>query len=128
VLVSEGDGRWTENPGGYTEWQAVLARRAATAAKPTDAAASAPANGRPAEPVAKRPKLSFKEARELEALPATVKALEAEQETLNQRLANPDTYVKAPHEVAPAKARIEFIEVELMAALERWETLEKKRG
>ena len=128
VLVSEGEGRWTENPGGYTEWQAVLARRAAAAVKPMEAAANAPASARPAETVAKRPKLSFKEARELEALPATIKALEAEQETLNQRLANPDTYVKAPQEVAPAKARIEVIEVELMAALERWETLEKKRG
>jgi len=128
VLVSEGDGRWTENPGGYTEWQAVLARRAAAQTKPAEPVVTTSSGARPSDAVAKRAKLSFKEARELETLPATIEALEVEQERLNKLLADPDTYVKAPHEVAPAKARIDVIEVELIAALERWDVLEKKRG
>ena len=128
VLVAEGDGRWTENPGGYTEWQAVLARRAAAQPGPAAAPAAGPSGARAPETSAKRAKLSFKEARELESLPAAVEALEREQEALNRLLADPATYAKAPQEVAPAKARIEIIEQELMAALERWDTLEKKRG
>jgi ATP-binding cassette subfamily F protein uup len=131
VLVSEGEGRWTENPGGYSEWQAVLARRAAARGKPVASRAEEAGAGsvaRPAEAAGRRPKLSFKETRELETLPVTIAALESEQESLNSRLANPDIYVSAPHEVAPARARIEVLEAELMVALERWEALEKKRA
>jgi len=128
VLVAEGDGRWTENPGGYTEWQAVLARRAAAQPRAAGSPMAVPPGAPVPEAAPKRAKLSFKEARELESLPAAIEALEREQEALNRLLADPATYAKARHEVAPAQARIEIIEQELMAALERWDTLEKKRG
>ena len=133
VLVSEGDGRWSENPGGYTEWQAVLARRVPLPTAPgrvaRDAAAQV-AGSAPAVPDAttKRQKLSFKETRELATLPRLIESLEVEQASLNQRLADPQLYIRAPHEAAPARSRIEAIEMELMVALERWDTLEKKRG
>jgi len=129
VLAFEGDGRWTANPGGYSEWQAVLARRAQAPGK-NAAAAAAQANARVAAPAAqaRRPRLSYKDARALEALPGQIDALEAEQVALNARLADPDIYVKAPHEVARASARIEAIERELLLALERWDLLEKARA
>ncbi|MBL8357167.1 MAG: ATP-binding cassette domain-containing protein [Delftia acidovorans] len=131
VLVAEGDGQWTENPGGYSEWQAVLERRAALAqgARGQRAASVAPTGkaGAPA-PASRRVKLSFKESRELEALPGRIAALEAEQAALNRRLADGAIYAEAPQEVGPAHARIEAIEAELMAALERWEALEARRG
>ena len=129
VLAYEGDGRWTANPGGFSEWQAVLARRAAARTGAPEASAVGAAGGVPVASMAvKRQKLSFKEARELESLPLKIAALEAEQQTLNQRLADPRIYVKAVHEVAPAQLRAAAIESELLVALERWDALEQKRA
>ncbi|MBL8379789.1 MAG: ATP-binding cassette domain-containing protein [Burkholderiales bacterium] len=130
VLVAEGGGRWTENPGGHADWEAVLKRRASARAEHSGAAADAPRasprdarRGRDAAPR----KLSFREARELEELPGRISAIEAEQAGLNARLADPDIYTRAPNEVGPARERIEAIEGELMALLERWEALEQRR-
>ena len=134
VLAFEGDGRWTENPGGYGEWQAVLARRAAAAtAAGSSSGGAGPAGEAPmrvAVPVAvpKRTKLSFKEASELALLPERISALETEQGALASRLAGSDIYVNAKEDVAPALARAAAIEAELLAALDRWEALELKRG
>ena len=81
--------------------------------------------GQPAapRPAAARAKLSYKEQRELEALPGRIEALEAEQKTLFERLASASLYTEAPQQVAALQARHDEIEAELMAALERWETL-----
>ena len=81
-------------------------------------------------PMEKRAKLSFKEARELDTLPARMAALEAEQKTLEQKLADPATYADAAAaaDAAKLKARFEAIEEELMLALERWDVLEKMRA
>ena len=133
VLAFEGDGRWTETPGGYGEWRAVLGRRAAAALPSAAAGMAGPAGEAPvrvAVPVAvpKRTKLSFKEASDLALLPERIGALEAEQSALASRLAGPDIYVNAKDEVAPALARAAAIEAELLAALVRWEALEIKRG
>jgi ATP-binding cassette subfamily F protein uup len=76
-----------------------------------------------AKPAAAKPKLSFKEQRELDALPARIEALEAEQRTLNERLASPTLYTDEPGRVPELHARSQAIEEELMAALERWEVL-----
>ena len=76
----------------------------------------------------KRAKLSFKEARELASLPEKINALEAEQSALASRLAGSEIYANAKEDVAPALARAEAIEAELLAALDRWETLELMRG
>ena len=65
-------------------------------------------------------------------LPARMAALEAEQKALEQQLADPATYARADAAAvagaAKLKARFEAIEGELMAALERWDVLEKKRA
>ncbi|EWS57336.1 ABC transporter ATP-binding protein uup [Methylibium sp. T29-B] len=71
----------------------------------------------------KRAKLSFKEQRELDALPARIEALEAEQRTLGEQLGGTALYAEAPQRVAEVQARYARIEEELMAALERWEVL-----
>ena len=74
---------------------------------------------------AQRPaKLSFKEARELEALPARIESLEREQAELGRRLADPELYRARAEEVQRVKTRYAQIEEELMLALERWTELE----
>ena len=68
-------------------------------------------------------KLSYKEQRELEALPARIEALEVEQKAIDAELADGGVYARDPRRGADLAARHAQIEDELMAALERWEAL-----
>src|SRR5690606_31948184 len=71
-------------------------------------------------------KLSFKEQRELEALPQRIEALENEQGELHARMADPGFYAAGDGAaVAAAKDRLEAVERELEAAYERWQALEE---
>lgn len=128
VFVAEGEGRWREYVGGYSDWERV--RRAATPApakeakkpeaKPASSAAPA------AQPAAKPKKLSFKEQRELEQLPQTIADLEAEQADISARLADPGLYRQDPAEVQRLNQRFAEIDGLLMQALERWEDIESR--
>ena len=78
-----------------------------------------------AAPAVKQKKLSFKEQRELDELPKLIAALEDEQTALALQLSDPDFYKKNAAEAKRIHARVEQIEAELLAALERWEALGK---
>lgn len=113
-------GLWREYEGGYEDWKQQRERSrvlpVASAAKAEPAAARASTS-------AARTKLSYKEQRELDALPALVEALESEQAQIAERLSSADTYTKEPQQVPLLQARHDAIEGELMQALERWEIL-----
>jgi ATP-binding cassette subfamily F protein uup len=117
-------GLWREYEGGYEDWKVQRARSAAisTAASKAAAKDSAAAAPAPAKPAA-RSKLSYKDQRELDALPARIDALEQEQKRIHERLASNALYTQEPQLVPQLQARNEAIEEELMAALERWEAL-----
>ncbi len=133
----EGPALWREYEGGYEDWKMqrerarTLREQAARSAAPERAKAgafapvSAPAAG--AASAAKGPvkarKLSYKEQRELDALPDLIEALEAEQKTLGSLLSDAAVYAKEPDRAAAAQARHAKIDAELTRALERWETL-----
>jgi ATP-binding cassette subfamily F protein uup len=124
VIVAEGDGRWREFVGGYSDWERVrdtVAVAAKAAAKP---AAREAAKEAPAAPKAK--KLSFKEQRELDELPLRISALEDEQTALNLQLSDPDFYKKNAAEARRVNDRIAAIDGELTAALERWAEIEAR--
>jgi len=117
-------GLWREYEGGYEDWQLQRVRaREIAAARPRAAAPVAV----PPPPVAKPPaaprKLSFKEQRELQEMPARIEALEAEQREIGERLVSSALYTDEPQRVGELQARYAQIEDELMTALERWETL-----
>jgi len=123
-------GLWREYEGGYEDWKLQRERtRAALAAAavPASSAAPRPAAGtavpRQSSGTAVRTKLSYKEQRELEALPARIEALEAEQKDISARLSSAALYTDEPHLVAGLQARHDAIETELTDALERWEEL-----
>ena len=121
VVVAEGGGQWREFVGGYSDWERVRTVAAPTApAKAAAKAEPAPA----AAPAAKQRKLSFKEQRELDELPALIARLEDEQTALALQLSDPDFYKKNAAEAKRVNGRMEEIETELLAALERWETIE----
>jgi ATP-binding cassette subfamily F protein uup len=125
TIAWEGDespGLWREYEGGYEDWKTqrdrARALREAAAPKPADKPRAPP----PKEPV-RRSKLSYKEQRELDELPAMIEALEAEQKELGDLLAKPELYASEPKRAADAQVRYAQIDEELTAALERWEAL-----
>jgi ATP-binding cassette subfamily F protein uup len=123
TLVAEGEGHWQEYPGGYRDWLAQRpARSPLPAAGPATARQSA-AVPAAAAPAARR-KLSFKEARELAALPAAITALEAEQRALTARMCEPQYFREGAERMREDRARAAEIETQLSARLERWEYLE----
>ena len=118
TLVFTGDGRVAESAGGWRDWE-TLERAAAGPSKP---------KVRKAKPKpAPKKKLSFKEARELEALPAGIEALEEEKAEIETRLADPELYKSGGDEVAGLKDRLAALEPELERLYERWQELESIR-
>ncbi|HZR70603.1 MAG TPA: ATP-binding cassette domain-containing protein [Burkholderiales bacterium] len=126
TIAYEGDGRWKEYAGGYGDWQrARPAPEGKPKAQPRQTSSSSPPPAPAPEP--KRAKLGYREARELEALPARIETLEREQSALAARLADPATYRDAAADVAALNRRHAEIEAELARLLERWEALEAKK-
>jgi ABC transport system ATP-binding/permease protein len=127
VIAAEGEGRWREYVGGFSDWQMQSARSAqmAQAAKPA-AEEKKPEMAKPRERATV--KLSYKEQRELDALPATIEALEAEQKQVGGELEDGTIYGRDPERAQKLAERHEAIELELLEALERWESLEAKRA
>ncbi|MBL8425998.1 MAG: ATP-binding cassette domain-containing protein [Dechloromonas sp.] len=127
TIAAEGEGGWKEYAGGYSDWagyQASLAKEAASKAK-----AEARPVAKPAEvPRAKADKLSWKEQRELEALPGKIAALEGEQAELTKLLEDPTIYQRDAPAAQKAAERLAAIDDELMQCLERWEALESRAG
>jgi ABC transport system ATP-binding/permease protein len=122
TLVFEGDGRVNEYVGGYTDW--VRQRRNSGAAEGRPPGAARAPVGPAAAPVSKPRKLSYKDRRELEALPGTIQKLEAEQAMLAATIADPALFRRNPAEANAAVARLQAVEKELEAAFVRWEALE----
>ena len=116
TLAPLGGGRWHEYVGGYSDWLAQRpAARAAEATRPEPAARAAPRA---------KTKLSFKEQRELEALPGEIDALEHEQRALAALMAEPDYHAAGAARITADGERIAAIEALLMQKLERWDALE----
>jgi ATP-binding cassette subfamily F protein uup len=127
TIAAEGEGGWKEYAGGYTDWATYQAGVRAQLAADKPKVESKPA-AKPAAAKPKADKLSWKEARELEALPDMIAALETEQATLSTRLEDPAIYQTDPKGAQQAAERLAAIDDELLALLERWETLESKGG
>jgi ATP-binding cassette subfamily F protein uup len=120
TLVFEGGGRVEEYAGGYDDWllQRAQAQTPTPAAKPEKSEKKDP----PKKTAAK--KLSYKEERELEALPQRLEEMEAELEELHQQLADPALYQKDPAAIPKIQKQMEALEQELKNAYARWEALE----
>jgi len=124
TIAAEGGGRWREYVGGYSDW--VRQRPAPVREEKPAAKAPAPAADAASPRERNRVKLSYKETRELEALPDEIEALEAEHQGLLAKAAAPDYYRQAPDILSADQRRSAEIETLLMAKLERWEALEHK--
>ena len=127
VIAAEGEGAWRETVGGYEDWlRESQQRRAQPAAALPATEKREPAARLEAREVRPKAKMSFKETRELEALPERISALEAEQAALNARLADPALYRSAPEEVRVLNERMVELEAGIAQAMQRWEELEAR--
>ncbi len=129
VLVSEGEGRWIEYAGGYTDMvaqrgQGVQARTVEKDAKPRNADKPAPAASPAAQP---KRKLSFNEQHDLKTLPRRMEELEAKVAKVQEILADPELYARDPARFQKAMDTLTALQTELSAAEERWLELEMLR-
>jgi ATP-binding cassette subfamily F protein uup len=77
--------------------------------------------------VDRRRRLTYKEQRELEALPGRIETLETELDELHQTTADPTFYRQPPEEIVRIKARLQSLEKDIAEAYLRWEELEGMR-
>jgi ATP-binding cassette subfamily F protein uup len=132
TLVFEGNGRVQEYVGGYEDWLRQRADAAsATAAEAKKPAAATSGSNSPtavatAPAPAARKKLSFKERRELDELPARIAALESEQTQLEAAIADPAFYRNPAQTIKDTVARLETVKAALHEAMARWDVLDSR--
>ncbi|MCJ2027368.1 ATP-binding cassette domain-containing protein [Methylobacterium sp. J-067] len=130
VLVSEGEGRWVEYAGGYTDMLTQRGKgveaRAAAGKKSEGKAEKAEPRERAAPPPGK-PKLGFKDQHELKTLPERIAKLEAGIVQLKTILADAGLYARDPARFEKASTMLAQAETDLAAAEDRWLELEMLR-
>jgi len=128
VIVPEGNGRWIEYAGGYSDMLAQrggdLTREAVKAAPPAEEKKEAKAAAPSAAP---KRRLNFNEKHALETLPKTMAKLQAEIAKQQKLLDDPDLYAKDRKKFDAASAAIAKAQEELAAAEDRWLELEVLR-
>jgi ATP-binding cassette subfamily F protein uup len=129
-------GQWREYVGGFYDWQRQsglsvpvgveslnLAPKQALETKQIEVEKTTPV---PSKPTSSKTKLSYKEQRELEALPALMEQLEAEQKRIEAQLADGSIFTTQPDLGVQLTTRLAEIEDELLTALTRWEELDAR--
>ncbi len=120
LLVFEGNGRIEEFVGGYQDW-AEWKRKQQPTPPTTNCVAPSPKKERPRQ----TRKLSYKEQRELDALPDRIAGLEQRMDALNRRLADPELYAREGSEgITRLGDELAEVEQALEQAFARWEMLE----
>jgi len=119
TLAAEGRGRWKEYAGGYSDWLLQRSKHESAAAAPTPKPQPAPRD----KP---KGKLSFKEQRELDALPAEIEALEQEQQQITLRMSSADYHRQGAEAIRADRKRADDIEQLLAGKFERWAALDGK--
>ena len=123
VIASEGEGRWKEYVGGYSDWEKY--RTAAPAPSKTAIGKTEQKAAAAAAPVAaKQKKLSYKEQKEFDELPGLIAKMEEEQKTISDRLADQDLYKKSKaDDIRKMNERFAELDDLLLTAMEKWEAM-----
>ena len=127
-LVFEGLGKVKEYVGGYSDWKRTVARSAAQATEPP---LNKPKKGVPASDgnrtaPDRHKKLSYKEKREWEMLPARIEAMETELRGLHDRMADPVFFQGSQDETRPVLEGSALLAQEIDEAFTRWAELDER--
>ncbi len=127
VLVSEGNGKWTEYAGGYSDM--ITQRGPGIAAKGVVKPAKAGGGEKAPAAVVSKAKggLSFKDRDALSKLPGQMEKLQKEIATLSSELSDPGLYQRDPVKFETVSASLSAKSAELAGAEERWLELEMLR-
>ena len=124
TLVLEGGGKVGEYVGGYSDWlrqRPALSAAPAATGKPADTKSATPTAIPASEP---KKKLSYKDARELEQLPARIEALEADISARTEAMNDPDFFRQDNAAVMKANEALAALQRDLDAAYARWSELD----
>ncbi len=124
TLVFEGDARVNEYVGGYDDWLNYSTSIAKAEGTKGNAATGKAAPKAEKTEQKKAKKLSYKEQRELEALPAQIEAFEEEVESLQQLIAGNDFYKQDESEIKKIQQQLAESQEKLSDCYQRWEELE----
>ena len=133
VLAPEGDGKWREYVGGYTEWFTQRQQEndpfaAAKTEKKAEKTEKPAKNEKPRDVIPQIIKLSWREARELEALPEKLEAMEKEQASIINAMSAFDYHSKSVEDIKADKLRLEELEKSIADGWTRWEALSEKES
>lgn len=133
VLAPEGDGKWREYVGGYTEWFTQRQQEndpfaAAKTEKKAEKTEKPAKNEKPRDVIPQKIKLSWREARELEALPEKLEAMEKEQASIINAMSAFDYHSKSVEDIKADKLRLEELEKSIADGWARWEALSEKES
>jgi ATP-binding cassette subfamily F protein uup len=126
TIVFEGDGRIEEYVGGYADWLRQRRRQSLTLMRAGERGAGPNATAGTASAVKPLRKLSYKEQRELAALPQKIEALESEHAQLQASIGSAEFYKAGPEEIARTMRRSAEVEQELLTAYARWDELDSR--
>ncbi|MFT5334660.1 MAG: ATP-binding cassette subfamily F protein uup [Halioglobus sp.] len=130
LIVLEGDGVVSEHVGGYSDWEAhggKLPDPTSPVANDSPGPAStavATAKDSAAVASAKKPKLSYKDQRELEELPEKIEQLEVRQSVLEKTISQPDFYTSEQSHVDGVLKELADVQAQLETTFTRWEALD----
>ncbi|NRF32798.1 ABC transporter ATP-binding protein [Vibrio coralliilyticus] len=124
--IFEGEGEIEEFVGGYhdAQQQREQTKKARAVEKPIKAEKQVEESPKTAPVKSKPKKLSYKLQRELEMLPAKLEELDAEIESMQEQVNNPDFFSQPVEQTQPILDKLSAVEQELEVAFERWEELE----
>ncbi len=125
VINAEGNGKWQEYAGGYSDMIVQMATATRPQAEETVAAPTAKKQTR--TNTAAKSKLSFKEKHALETLPKTMADVESKIEKLKSVLADPQLFTRDPEKFRKAVASLEKCDADLASYEEQWLELEMLR-
>jgi ATP-binding cassette subfamily F protein uup len=118
TLGLDGSGTVDIVAGGYEDWEAK--RKKPVVAGDRKPARAAPASPSPPPPPSRPAKLSYKDQRDYDLLPARIEELEAEIAKGEHALSDPGLYSRDPAEFARLTALLDTLRAEKDAAEERW--------
>ncbi|MCK9542364.1 MAG: ATP-binding cassette domain-containing protein [Novosphingobium sp.] len=116
TLGLDGSGKVDIVAGGYADWEAKRTKRTAPVKQPKQAG-KGPA---PSAPPPRKAKLSYKDQRDYDLLPARIEELEATIVRHEQALADADLYARDPARFAALTGALDTARAEKDAAEERW--------
>ena len=131
TLAAEGNGVWREYAGGYSDY---LQQRPPMPVGRANEAGQTPARRASRDrsagetPAKTRTRLSYKEERELAALPEEIESLEREQTELTARMSEPDYHRLEGERLRGDRKRLAELEELLLEKFARWESLEEQRA